>query len=135
MTELAVADFAAAVGWYRDVIGLTLDFRDDATAFALFSGGIALKRGVPVPGGVKLHFRVPDLDAELARLAAAGVEPESPAKASPEGYRRAIFRDPDGYAVVLFEWLTRKVNPSHRCSASGTDTDTDTFTAFPEAQQ
>jgi catechol 2,3-dioxygenase-like lactoylglutathione lyase family enzyme len=107
MTELAVADVAAAVRWYRDVLGLRVRLADEPHGFALLAGDadgrLALKVGVPSPGGVTLHFRTDDLDAELARLAAHGVVPEAPPKASAEGYRRAFVRDPDGYRVGLFE--------------------------------
>jgi catechol 2,3-dioxygenase-like lactoylglutathione lyase family enzyme len=74
---------------------------------------LALKRGTPpATGGVRLHFLVADLTAELSRLAALGIHPESDLKTSPEGYRRAAFRDPDGYAVTLFEWVTSQLVPS-----------------------
>jgi catechol 2,3-dioxygenase-like lactoylglutathione lyase family enzyme len=116
MAELAVSDFAASVAWYRDVLGLRVLVADVANAFALLqgeSGGrVALKGGRPVPGGVTLHFEVGDLDAELARLSAAGVQTESPPKESPEGYREAFVRDPDGYAVGLFEWVSGVASPS-----------------------
>lgn len=104
MTELAVADFAASLAWYRDRLGLRVLLLDGPNGFALLQGPdggrLALKAGVPHPGGVTVHFEVADLGAELARL---GV-PDAPVKASPEGYRRAILRDPDGYAVGLFAW-------------------------------
>lgn len=104
MTELAVADLAAALGWYRDRLRLPVTLLDEPNRFALLAGRLALKEGTPSPGGVILHFRVDDLDAELARLAAAGVVPDGPVKASAEGYRRAFVRDPDGYRVGLFAW-------------------------------
>lgn len=105
MTELAVGDFAASVSWYRDRFGLRVVLLDAANQFALLQGGdggrLALKVGTPAPGGVTLHFEVADLTAELARLGAA----ETSVRESPEGYREAFLRDPDGYAVGLFEWL------------------------------
>jgi catechol 2,3-dioxygenase-like lactoylglutathione lyase family enzyme len=111
MVELAVADFAASVAWYRDTLGLPLVMADAATRFALLQapGGcrVALKAGDPTPGGVTLHFEVSDLNAELGRLKQLGVEPDSPVKESHEGYRRAAARDPDGYRIVIFEWLRR----------------------------
>jgi catechol 2,3-dioxygenase-like lactoylglutathione lyase family enzyme len=104
MTELAVSDLAAALAWYRDRLGLRPLLVDRANAFALLQGPnggrLALKAGVPHPGGVTVHFEVADLGAELARL---GV-PDAPVKDSPEGYRSAVLRDPDGYAVGLFAW-------------------------------
>jgi catechol 2,3-dioxygenase-like lactoylglutathione lyase family enzyme len=107
MTELSVADFAASLAWYRDVLGMRVKHLDSANRFVLFNGGVALKGGTPVPGGVTLHFNVSDLDAELARLAAAGVA-ASPVEESAEGYREAFAADPDGYRVGLFEWRARR---------------------------
>src|SRR5207302_1158681 len=111
MVELTVSDFRAAVRWYRDVLGLRVLVTDEAGAFALLQGAeggrLALKGGVAVPDGATLHFEVADLDAELARLAALGVTADPP-KASPEGYREAFVRDPDGHAVGLIEWVGRR---------------------------
>jgi catechol 2,3-dioxygenase-like lactoylglutathione lyase family enzyme len=105
--QLAVADWPAAVAWYRDVLGLRLAFRNDADRFALLDAGgcrVALKEGPPEPGNVLLTFEVDDLPATLARLAARGVTLESPTEQSEEGYRRARLRDPDGHSICLFEW-------------------------------
>ncbi len=124
MVELTVADVARSVAWYRDVCGLTVELSDEPNGFVLFTGkaasgsseaarGFAIKKGTPpADSGVRLHFLVADLTAELDRLAAFGVYPESDLKTSPEGYRRAAFRDPDGYAVTLFEWVTSRPAPS-----------------------
>ena len=105
MTELVVADLPAAVAWYRDRLGFGVERLDAANGFALLQGTgggrLALKQGAPGPAGVRLHVEVPDLAAALARAGAAA----GPTQASPEGYRRAVVRDPDGYAVTLFEWV------------------------------
>ncbi|HVK16069.1 MAG TPA: VOC family protein [Fimbriiglobus sp.] len=100
MTELSVADFAASLAWYRDVLGLRVKHLDVANRFVLFDGGVALKGGTPAPGGVVLHFNVSDLNAELTRLGVAA----SPVEESAEGYREAFTDDPDGYWIGLFEW-------------------------------
>ena len=104
---LTVADWPAAVAWYRDVLGLRVLLRVEADRFALLTAGtgrVALKAGTPQPGTLLLTFEVDDLPAEMTRLAAAGVVPERPPRASPEGYRRAEQRDPDGYRICLFDW-------------------------------
>jgi catechol 2,3-dioxygenase-like lactoylglutathione lyase family enzyme len=123
MIELTVADVARSVAWYQGVCRLTVARTDEPNGFVLFSReaasssneaacGFALKQGTPpAVGGVRLHFLVADLNAELDRLAARGVHPESALKTSPEGYRRAAFRDPDGHAVTLFEWVTSSPTP------------------------
>ncbi|HXG09053.1 MAG TPA: VOC family protein [Gemmataceae bacterium] len=107
LVELTVADWPAAVAWYRDLLGLALLLRDEVNCFALLRAGagrLALKAGRPDPGSVLLTFEVDDLPAELQRLAEQGVVSESPLKASPEGYRRALLRDPDGHRLCLFDW-------------------------------
>jgi catechol 2,3-dioxygenase-like lactoylglutathione lyase family enzyme len=104
--ELQVADWPAAVAWYRDLLGLEVVFRAEADRFALLragSGQLALKAGRPQPGSALLAFEVEDLPSELGRLAALGVTPEAPLKTSPEGYRRALLRDPDGYRLCLYD--------------------------------
>ncbi len=47
---------------------------------------------------------VEDMDAELARLAEHGIEPERPPyEAYPGGSRICFVRDPDGYRIELIE--------------------------------
>lgn len=101
MTELAVADLDASLRFYRDRLGLPVERLDAANGFALLHAGsrLALKQGTP-GGGTTIHLEVEGLDAELRRLGEA-----ADAKSSGEGYRRAKLRDPDGYTVVLFEWV------------------------------
>ncbi len=108
--ELTVADWPAAVAWYRDVLGLEVVLRDDVNRFALLGTGpgrVALKAGPSQPGGVLLAFEVADLAAEAGRLARHGVTPEGDLRASPEGYRRLLACDPDGYRICLFDWAGR----------------------------
>ena len=113
MVELAVADVAASRRWYEAALGLTAALEDPATGFALLEDGrggrLALKPGAPAPGGVTLHFEVPDLEAALRGLAADG-----PVTASAEGYREAFVRDPDGYRVGLFAWDRGGTGPAAR---------------------
>jgi catechol 2,3-dioxygenase-like lactoylglutathione lyase family enzyme len=103
MAELAVRDLAASLHFYRDRLGLPVELLDEANGFALLHAGgrLALKHGTP-GGGVTVHLEVADLGAEVTRLGES-----ADIKASPEGYRRAVLRDPDGYRVVLFEWSAR----------------------------
>lgn len=105
MVELAVADVAAARAWYESALGLTASHTDPATGFVLLSDGrhgrVALKPGAPVPGGVTLHFEVPDVGALLA---GGRVVPDGPEVVSREGYCEVFVRDPAGYRVGLFSW-------------------------------
>jgi predicted enzyme related to lactoylglutathione lyase len=108
MVELTVADWGGSLAWYRDVLGLALLLQDPAGCFALFQAGegrIALKAGTPVPGTMLLTLEVDDLAGRVEHLSKQGATIEEAIKISPEGYRRAIIRDPDGYRLSLFEWL------------------------------
>lgn len=105
--ELRARDVAATEAWYRDVLGLEVVLRDEAAGFVLLRAGdgrLALKAGEPVPGGALLAFEVDDLDAWLARLEEKRVPLDGQLKESPEGYRRARLRDPDGHPITLYEW-------------------------------
>jgi catechol 2,3-dioxygenase-like lactoylglutathione lyase family enzyme len=107
LVELTVADWPAALAWYRDMLTLEIVQIDEAHRFALLRAGewhLSLVEGRPEPGTVRLTFEVDDLSAELRRLAELGVVPESPLKVSSEGYRRALVRDPDGHRLDLFDW-------------------------------
>lgn len=106
--ELAVADWPAALAWYRDRLGLPVLMTDEPNRYALLSAGsarVALKAGVPRPGSTRLVFRVDDLEAVLARLADRGVLPVGPVRESAEGYRAATFTDPDGHRLDVFAWV------------------------------
>ena len=108
MVEPTVSDLPKSIAWYTAVLGLILMLMDDSNGFALLegtAGRISLKLGTDRAGGVRLHFEVADLDAELGRLAALGIRPVSELKTSAEGYRRAVLHDPDGHELLLFEWL------------------------------
>ena len=56
--------------------------------------------GAPVPA---LSIEVDDLDATLARLAAAGAAPEYGPVVEPWGVRRVFLRDPAGTLVNVLE--------------------------------
>ncbi|MGL4553517.1 MAG: VOC family protein [Gemmataceae bacterium] len=101
--ELRVRDVRASVAWYCDVLGLDVVTADEANRFTLMSAGVALKEGEPTPGGVLLSFEV----ASVARFG-------GDVKVSDEGYRRVRLSDPDGYAVVAFEWADREPEASGR---------------------
>jgi len=107
MVELIVSDWPAAVAWYRDLLGLSPALSDGVKQFALFEvggGRLALKAGAPQPGNGQLAFEVEELPGLLQRLAEQHVVSEGPIQDSPEGYRRAVIRDPDGHRLCLFEW-------------------------------
>lgn len=105
--QLTVADWPRSVDWYRQTLGLQLVRCAQQERFALLRAGrshLALKEGAPVPGTVLLAFAVPNLPAAMDRFAQLGIQPEQPPKVSLEGYRRVLYRDPDGHQLCLFEW-------------------------------
>ena len=99
-------DYAQAVAFYRDVLGLQI-FREWATGTVFFLGGglLELSRSAgPVPDDkISLWLQVRDVDAEFARLEAAGVTVVEGPVDEPWGLREARVRDPDGLMLVLVE--------------------------------
>ena len=104
---LWVGDLDRAVAWYRDRLGIEPGPRygrwqsmtlGGETVFALHQG----------PGGhaavnAVVGFRVDDLDAAIATLAASGIEPVD-ANVTDTGYKRfTTFSDPDGNHIQLVE--------------------------------
>ena len=99
-------DYEHSVAFYRDVLGLHI-YREWASGTVFFLGGGLLelsRSGGPVTGD-KLSFwlQVRDVDAEFARLKAAGVTVVEAPVDEPWGLREARLRDPDGLMLVLIE--------------------------------
>ncbi len=122
MTELAhvrylVDDVQAAVDFYTTHLGFTLR-SSAAPAFAdvvrgplrLLLSGAASSAGRPMPDGEKpvaggwnrVHLVVDDLDAEAARLRAAGVPFRNSVVTGPGGSQVLVI-DPAGNLVELFQ--------------------------------
>lgn len=116
---LAVDDLGRAVAFYRRAFGfvptveapvyveLATGDGPGATALGLyFREGYARNVG-ETPGRVagvsptELYFRVPDLDATVARLRDAGARELSAAADRPWGERVAYFADPDANVVAV----------------------------------
>jgi catechol 2,3-dioxygenase-like lactoylglutathione lyase family enzyme len=99
-------DYERSVAFYRDVVGLPI-FREWATGTVFFLGGglLELSRSAgPVPDDkISLWLQVRDVDAEFARLEAAGVTAVEGPVDEPWGLREARVRDPDGLMLVLVE--------------------------------
>lgn len=112
---LATTDAERARDFYHGVLGLPL-LEEGPYGCVLDANGTLLRvtvvgERVPAPYTV-LGWRVPDLDAALAALAAAGVAPlvfasigqnDRGVWTTPRGHRVAWFADPDGNVLSLTE--------------------------------
>ena len=99
-------DYERSVAFYRDVLGLHV-YREwgSGTVFFLGGGLLELSRSAGPVTEDKLSFwlQVRDVDAEFARLQAAGVTVVEAPVDEPWGLREARLRDPDGLMLVLIE--------------------------------
>ncbi|MCG6885405.1 MAG: VOC family protein [Silicimonas sp.] len=100
---------AAMTAWYRDVLGVDPAPTDMETPPWIAEGGVTVFAPFsadtdyfPSEQQVMVNFRVDDLDAMLAQVRAAGVEPFN--ETTLEGIGRfAHIHDPEGNAVELWE--------------------------------
>lgn len=117
---IAVTDLAAALAFYRDVLGLTpgpAEEVDGATIVALGFGPSAVELLCPVstdgpvakflarrgPGIHHVCYRVPDLDAALAACRAHGYRLVDDVPRTGHGGRRIAFVHPRTTAGILLE--------------------------------
>lgn len=112
-----VGDVEASIAWYVDHLGFSV-ISDYAPAFAdvrrgslrLLLSGPTSSAGRPMadgerprPGGWnRIHLVVEDLDAEIARLRAAGVSFRNDVVSGPGG-SQVLLVDPSGNLVELFQ--------------------------------
>jgi catechol 2,3-dioxygenase-like lactoylglutathione lyase family enzyme len=115
--HVAARDFDRSRQFYEETLGLRVyrEFGVDGrvTGVVFFCGGGLLELGIgepdgPAPDSVFLWLQVPDLAAEHARLAAAGVVFDEAPRRRAWGLVEAWLRDPDGLRIALVE-----VPPDH----------------------
>ncbi|MBX3675363.1 MAG: VOC family protein [Burkholderiales bacterium] len=104
-----VNDLPGAIAFYRDKLGLPLQFSSPEHGYASFSAG-GIRLGVAVAGAEQaqlvgrhsgIGFDVPDLEAEHARLSGLGVRFTMPPTQQPWGGFMAMISDADGNVFYL----------------------------------
>ncbi len=104
-----VRDLARACEFYEHTLGLTPQRKDIDHGYASFEAG-PIRLGLAQVGDDQaglagrhtgLGFDVEDLEAEHARLAAAGVAFPMPPERQPWGGFMALMEDPDGNVFYL----------------------------------
>ncbi len=117
---IRVLDEARSLAFYRSAFGLEIADRLDFSDFTLiylsnpetdFELELTVNKGRTAPydlgdGYGHLAVSVADLDAEHARLEAAGLAPRKLVEFAPDGVRIARFffiADPDGYQIEVLE--------------------------------
>ena len=129
-----VDDVQAAVDFYTTQLGFTLNM-SAAPAFAdVVRGPLRLLLSGPASSGARatpedstaagrnrIHLIVGDLDAEIDRLAGAGVSFRSDVIAGPGG-RQILLTDPAGNLIELFQPAERPSTPTSGAPTAGART-------------
>ena len=113
-----VSNMAASVKFYRDALGLPLDFESPGwSQFATGSTTLALHVAVAgaakpsegsAAGTVRLGFNVDDINRETLTLKERGVRfIQEPTLQPKEGIKLAVFVDPDGMPMSIAESLRK----------------------------
>ena len=105
---LGTTDLARSLMFYRDTLGLGVQFEMPGFAF-LDGGGVTLalseahaRLATPVAGGIELVFGVTDVTAAHAALSGRGVEFLNVPRNVTGAQWAANFRDPDGHLLSIF---------------------------------
>jgi catechol 2,3-dioxygenase-like lactoylglutathione lyase family enzyme len=105
---LGVSDLPRSVAFYRDTLGLPLQFQHGGLAF-FGAGPVTLmlsleiaKARTPLAGAVEVVFAVDGVNAAWRRLAAGGATFVREPRQVTEKEWSAILSDPDGHFLTLF---------------------------------
>ena len=107
--NIFVSDLDVAIGFYRDKLGLALQFSSPEHGYASFDAG-GVRLGVALPGAehaallgrhTGIGLEVADLEAEHARLSALDVHFPMPPTRTPWGGYMAMIADADGNLFYL----------------------------------
>jgi catechol 2,3-dioxygenase-like lactoylglutathione lyase family enzyme len=99
---IRVRDFEAARPWYERLLGEPTSFPHATEAVWTLTedGSVYVVEHAEGAGMSVATVFVDDLDAQLATIAARGLEPEE-IEAYSNGVRKAVFRDPDGNELAF----------------------------------
>lgn len=109
---ITVSDVAAAVAYYRDVLGLQFLFDAGPNLAFLSDGAVRIMLSTPQGAGAVgansvLYFKTQDIEASHAAMVARGSASERPpqlaAKMPDHDLWIGFLRDPDGNLVGLME--------------------------------
>ena len=109
---ITVADVGSALGFYRDILGLTFLFSAGPQLAFLDAGGVRVMLTTPQGAGAVgansiLYFSVDDIVSTQAALVARGATEERPpqlaARMPDHELWTGFLRDPDGNLVGLME--------------------------------
>jgi catechol 2,3-dioxygenase-like lactoylglutathione lyase family enzyme len=105
-------------------LGLRLIVRDEHyLRFECPEGGstfsVELVEGSAAAEAVTIYFETDRIDAEYARLAAAGVVFDQEPADMPWLWREVRLRDPDGHLLCLYHAGVNRKNPPWRIGAPG----------------
>ncbi|MDA1093448.1 MAG: VOC family protein [Acidobacteria bacterium] len=105
---LGVSDLGRSSAFYRETLGLDLQFEMEGFVF-LKAGGVALALSTahaglatPLAGATEVVFGVDDVTATHEALTARGVEFLHPPRNVTGDQWAANFRDPDGHVLSIF---------------------------------
>lgn len=107
--NLHVRDVGREVAFFRDVVGLELQFSDESFHYARFDGGgvgfAVAGGGEDAPSGpdrlTGIGFVVEDVDAACAEMKAKGARFTMEPSKQPWGGYMAMFADPEGNVFYL----------------------------------
>lgn len=109
----ASASFATTHFGYTEAMSaegfVAVQHPDGGPNFAFLVTGLSSFKPAEIAGaagqGLLLALVVDDLDAEFARIEAAGADVVTPPETEPWGERFCQFRDPNGIIWQLVEWV------------------------------
>lgn len=123
---LEVTDLERSIEFYRNLgLRLIVASGNPYARFELPAGESTLSLHVVdtvrAPGGVRLYFEVPDVEARVNELIAAGINFDQMATPQRWLWTEAWLTDPDGHRLCLFQAGENRKNPPWRLGRSDSD--------------